>query len=98
MDTTLVKQQVQTARDVLAAKGAPREGTAAGHLILALEELTRQLDNQFGYSQRDFFGGVRAGGKTNMVRDALTATLLNSAPYEEVPQLRYKGILHNADS
>lgn len=52
MDTRAVKAQVQAAREVLSSKGAPLEGTAAGHLILALEELTRQLDNSFGYTQR----------------------------------------------
>lgn len=49
MDTRKAKQEVQNARDVLATKGAPIEGTAAGHLILAFEALIADLDNSFGY-------------------------------------------------
>ena len=53
MDTREARQQVAKAREVLEAKGAPLEGTAAGHLILAIESLIENLDNSFGYTRQD---------------------------------------------
>lgn len=52
MDTREAKAQVQKAREVLEAKGAPIEGTAAGHLLLAIESLIQNLDNSFGYTKK----------------------------------------------
>ncbi len=53
LDTTRVKAELATARMILEQKGAPLEGTAAGHLILALEALVKDLDNSLGYTHRD---------------------------------------------
>ena len=45
MDTREVAAQVKKAREVLISKGAPIEGTAAGHLLLAIESLIEELNN-----------------------------------------------------
>lgn len=52
MDLRAVREQLRLARQVLEVKGAPVEGTAAGHVIIALEELVRQLEASFGYTRK----------------------------------------------
>lgn len=52
MDTREAKSQVEKAREVLTSKGAPIEGTAAGHLLLAIESLIENLDNSFGSTRK----------------------------------------------
>lgn len=60
MDTRAAKSELQKAREVLESKNAPLEGTAAGHLILALEELITNLDNSFGFARRGYVSSDQA--------------------------------------
>lgn len=52
MDLREIRRQLLLARDVLKTKGAPIEGTAAGHILIALERLIEELNTALGETHK----------------------------------------------